>query len=215
MGNKILLIGGGGNCRSILDVLLESNSYNEIGIVDDKSIDFKMFSDKISYVGTDKELENLFKTGWDKAFISIGSVGDTSIRRRLYNEIKRIGFSVPNIISRFAFVSNNSVLGEGVFVSKGAVVNIGSNIGNCCIINSNSTIEHDCRLGDFVHVSPGSTLCGGVSIGSDTHVGAGSIIKQYINVGNNTLIGMGSIVLNNLDSDSIYYGTPCRFIKKR
>ena len=36
MNKRILLIGGGGHCKSVLDSLLEVNEYIEIGIVDKK-----------------------------------------------------------------------------------------------------------------------------------------------------------------------------------
>ena len=215
MGNKILLIGGGGNCRSLLDVLLENDFYDEIGIIDKNPVQVELFSNKIFYLGTDKELPFLFKNGWTNAFISVGSVGDTTIRRHLYNTVKKIGFFVPNIISKHAVISNNCKLSEGIFVSKGAIINIGSSIGNCCIINSNSIIEHDCQIDDFVHISPGAILCGGVHIGRDTHFGAGSVAKQNINIGNNVIIGMGSIVTKNIESNSICYGNPCHFVRRR
>lgn len=214
MGNKILLIGGGGNCRSIVDVLLENELYDAIGIVDKQIIDMSSFSKRIIYVGSDDDLNRLFSSGWDKAFVSLGSVGDSSKRRHIFSLIKKIGFSVPNIISETAIVSKNASFGEGVFVSKGAVINTNSSIGDCSIINSNSVIEHDCIIGDFSHVSPGAVLCGGVHLGSDSHIGAGAIVKQYITIGKSTIVGMGSVVTKNLDSNSLYYGNPCRLIKK-
>lgn len=215
MGNKILLVGGGGNCRSIIDVLLEEDEYDVIGIVDKTKTDMSFLSEKVFYAGSDTELEELFKDGWDKAFISLGSVGDTSIRRHLYSLVKKVGYIVPNIVSKTAVVSERCKLGEGVFVSKGAVINVCSTIGNCCLINTNSVIEHDCEVGDFVHVSPGAVLCGGVKIGADSHIGAGSVVKQYLTIGNNTIIGMGSVVTKDLSSDSVYYGNPCKFVKNR
>ena len=215
MENRILLIGGGGNCRSIVDVLLENELYDTIGIVDKQKVDMSSLSKKIVYAGTDDDLETLFKCGWNKAFVSLGSVGDTLIREHLYNVVKRIGFCLPNIISKSAIVSNYCCTGEGVFVGKGAVLNINASIGDCCIINTNSIIEHDCVVGSFSHISPGAILCGGVSIGSNSHIGAGSVIKQGLTIGNDVLVGMGSVVTHDLDGNAVYYGNPCRFVKHR
>ena len=209
MENKILLIGGGGNCKSIIDVILEDNLYSCVGIVDKEKIDIPLDDKRITYVGNDSDLPDLFKSGWNQAFVSIGSVGNPMIRKTLFNKLKELGFSVPNIISKRSFTSSNAVFGVGVFIGKGAAINAGSFIGDCCIINTNSIVEHDCNVGDFVHVSPG-----GVRIGNDTHVGAGAVIKQYVSVGNNTIIGMGSVVTKDLESNCIYYGNPCKLIRK-
>ena len=215
MENRILLIGGGGNCRSIVDVLLENELYDAIGIVDKQKVDMSSLSKKIVYVGTDDDLEKLFKCGWNNAFISLGSVGDASTRNYLYSQIKRIGFCVPNIVSKSAVVSSRCFIGEGVYVGKGVVLNVNASIGDCCIINTNSIVEHDCVVGPFSHISPGAILCGGVSVGSNSHIGAGSVIKQGLTIGDNVIVGMGSVVTHNLDANAVYYGNPCHFVKHR
>ena len=215
MNNKILLIGGGGHCRSIIDVLLEDDLYSEIGIIDQQTINVDTFPPKVKYLGTEDNLEKLINLGWKNAFVAIGSIGDTSNRRRVFDLLKKLDFCIPNLISKYAVVSKNCRLGKGIFISKGAVVNIGSSVGDCCIINTNSVIEHDCCVEEFSHISPGAILCGGVKVGLDSHIGAGSIVKQYITIGNNSIVGMGSIVTSDVCSDSIYYGNPCRFIRKK
>lgn len=214
MESRLLLIGGGGNCKSILDVLLDSDEYSEIGIIDKDPNTIPLSSDKIKYVGNDGDLPSLFESGWKRAFISIGSVGNPDIRIKIYDYLKKIGFTLPNVISQRAIVSARSCLGEGVFVSKGSVINAGTRIGNCCIINSNSTIEHDCSIGSFVHVSPGAVICGGVVVGDNTHIGANASIKQYVTIGKDSIIGMGSVVTKNIASNAICYGNPCKYIKR-
>ncbi len=214
MGNRILLIGGGGNCKSIIDVILEIDKYTEIGIVDKKPNIVPIKTEKVKYVGNDKDLISLFDSGWKHAFVSIGSVSDPTIRISTYDCLKSIGFTIPNIISKHAIVSPHCVLGEGIFISKGSVVNIGAKIGDCCIINSNCTIEHDCSIGRFVHVAPGAVVCGSVVIGDNSHIGAGSSIKQGITIGENSIIGMGSVVIKNIDSNVVCFGNPCKLVKK-
>lgn len=207
---KILLLGAGGHCMSVLDSLLALNLYTDIGIID------KTFKDECSdilgvpIIGADDDLERLHKEGYKDAFITVGSLGDTSIRNKLYKTIKRIGFNIPNIIDESAMVSNFTTLGEGNYIGKNVAINGGTTIGNCTIINSSSNIEHECTIYDFVHISPGSILCGNVSIGANTHIGAGSVIKQGLIIGSDTMIGMGSVVLSNIRSNTIAFGNPCR-----
>jgi len=215
---KILLLGAGGHCKSVLDSLITLCSYEQIGIVA-KSEKPSLTGDESGdymgalIVGDDTKLSSLFSEGYTDAFIAVGSIGDTTIRRKLYYAIKKIGFHIPNIIDSTCILSPFASLGEGIYIGKGAIVNTHSRIGNCAIINTSAVIEHECNLGDFVHVAPGSIVSGNVHIETGTHIGAGSVIKQGIHIGSDTMIGMGSIVLNDIGSKVIAYGNPCKEVK--
>ncbi|WP_097014070.1 acetyltransferase [Anaerocolumna aminovalerica] len=216
---KILLLGAGGHCMSVLDSLITLKLYSDIGIVDrieeNKEDNWKANHSVlgIPVVGTDDDLERLYNDGYTDAFITVGSLGNTSIRRKLYKKIKEIGFNIPNIIDESSIISNFVTLGEGNFIGKKVVINGGISIGNCTIINTSSTIEHESIIDDFVHISPGSILCGNVHIGANTHVGAGSIIKQELTIGSDTIIGMGSVVISDIKSNAVAFGNPCREVK--
>ena len=211
---KILLLGAGGHCMSVLDSLITLNMFTEIGIID--KLDNKNNNScilGIPIIGTDDDLYRLHEEGYTDAFITVGSLGDTSIRRKLYQKVKEIGFNVPNIIDNSSMISCFANLGEGCFIGKNAVINAGVIIGNCTIINTSSTIEHECNVHDFAHISPGGILCGNVRIGANTHVGAGSIVKQGVKIGSDTMIGMGSAVITDIGSNAIAFGNPCREVK--
>lgn len=215
---KILLLGAGGHCLSVLDSLKSLGLYEKIGLVvkDSSDMDEAVKSSglrDIEIAGCDDELSNLYEQGFTDAFITVGSIGNTSIRQKLYQKIKQIGFHIPNIIDKTAVVSFDVELGEGIYVGKKAVINTGSSIGNCAIINTMALIEHECRIGEFVHVAPGSILCGNVTVGKNTHIGAGSIIKQGITIGSDSMIGMGSVVVSPVGSRVVAYGNPCKEVK--
>lgn len=207
---KILLLGGGGHCRSVLDCLMLLEDYSEIGIIDyDKSASAL----GVDVIGTDYDLPRLLQEGWHEAFITVGSVGCTTLRRRLFSLITELGFTIPSIIDPTAIITRETTIGKGTFVGKHAIVNTGSIIGNCVIINTGAIIEHDCQIDDFAHISPGVTLCGKVTVGKDTHIGAGSVVRQGITIGNNTIVGAGSVVVKNIPSEVQAYGNPCRVVE--
>lgn len=215
---KILLIGAGGHCLSVLDSLLSSYYYKEIGIVDkdygmvessNKILKQRFIMDK-PIVGNDHDLERLFSEGYTEAFIAVGSIGDVSVREKLYQFVKNIGYHIPNIIDKTAIISTHAICGEGIYVGKKAVVNANTQIGNCAIINTSSVIEHECDIGDFVHIAPGSIICGNVHIGNKTHIGAGCVIKQGVQVGEESMIGAGSVVVKNVRNGVVAFGTPCK-----
>ncbi|MEE3392712.1 MAG: acetyltransferase [Lachnospiraceae bacterium] len=207
---KILLIGGGGHCRSVADALIRSDQYDAIGIVDKHADDSEKMFGKIPVVGVDDDLPILKKDGWNFAFVTVGSVGNTDLRRKLFSGIASLGFRIPNIADPSAVVSENSTFGKGIFIGKNTIVNAGSVIGDAAILNTSSVIEHDCQIGAFVHVSPGAVLCGGVRVGDDAHIGARAVVKQYLTIGDKSIVGMGSVVIRDIGSDVTVVGCPAK-----
>lgn len=209
---KLLLIGGGGHCASVADAALATGAYEAIGIVDIKP-ELALFGE-VPFVGTDDDLPRLYTEGYQYAFITLGSIGYSSKRERLYQLVLDIGFSVPNIIDPTAIISRHSTLSTGIFIGKKAVVNAGATIDDCAIINTSSVVEHDCQIGSFVHVSPSATLCGNVAVGFGTHIGAGATIKQGITVGEHAIVGMSSVVVHDIPDGVVAFGNPCREVRK-
>lgn len=209
MKKKLLLIGGGGHCHSVIDSILSAGEYEELGIVDcavDGYLD-------VPVVGNDGDIPRLIREGWTEGFITVGCIGDVKKRKSLYQMAKLFGLSVPCIIDPTAVIAKQVLLGEGVYIGKRAVINTGSSVGECSIVNTGSIIEHDCGIGSFVHLSPGSVLCGQVEVGDDSHIGAGSVIKQMIKVGKGALIGAGSVVVSDIPANVKAYGNPCRVVE--
>ena len=206
---KIILLGGGGHCKSIIDTIQTSKLYEIIGIIDLEQ-NMGQYINGIEVLDSDENLIKYKKSGVENAFISVGSIGNTSVRRKLYNLAKKIEFNIPTIIDYTAIISSDATIGSGTFVGKGTIINTKSIIGSNCIINSGSIIEHDCSVDDFVHIASGATLCGGVQVGKNTHIGANSTVIQYKTIGENVIIGSGSVVTKNIKSNIKAYGNPCK-----
>ena len=210
---EIILIGGGGHCKSVLDSLLELNEYAKIGIVDKKENIGKSVMD-MHVVGCDDDLYFLFNDGYKYAFVTLGSIGNPTLRIKLFNILINIGYEIPVIIDESAKVSKYAKIEQGVFVGKQSVVNAGTLIQKGVIINSGAIVEHDCQIGPFSHIAPGAVLGGEVVVGEHSHVGLNATVKQQVHIGSNSIIGMASVVLENIGKDTMAYGNPCREVKK-
>jgi len=214
VNRKLLLLGGGGHCKSIIDTLLQLHTYSAIGIVEKQDVE-KASILTVPIVGRDRDVLTLFEQGYTYAFVSLGSIGNIVVRRNLFDLVENIGFMIPNILDPGAQVSPHIQLGRGIFIGKHAVLNIGTAVEDCAIINSSAVIDHDCHVGSFSHIAPGTVLCGDVHVGNNTHVGAHSVIRQQVSIGNDVIIGMGSVVLHDIPDGVIAYGNPCKVIKNR
>lgn len=213
MNKKILLIGGGGHCKSVLDSLLELDAYTEIGIIDKVENVGKTVMN-VPVVGCDDDLRSLFSDGYTCAFITVGSIGNPKLRINLFNLLCEIGYEIPTIIDHSAIVSKHARIEQGVFIGKQSIINAGAIIQKGSIINSGSIVEHDCQVGSFSHIAPGAVLGGEVVVGENSHIGLNTTVKQQIHIGSNSIIGMASVVLYNINSYTMAYGNPCREVKK-
>lgn len=208
---KMILVGGGGHCKSIIDSINDLKQFEIVGIVDKKQK--KDIELGIGIIGSDENLNSIYKSGIKNAFIAVGSIGNPNIRIKLYDLLKNIGYNFPIIIDKTAIVSSNVIIKDGVFIGKGVIINTNAVIKKQCILNSGVIVEHDCKINEFVHLAPGATLSGGVTIGERTHIGTNSTIIQNINVGNDVIVGAGSVIIEDIKDGITVYGNPGREAK--
>ena len=199
---NIILLGLGGHAHSVVDSIEQAGEYNIIGFLETKEMQGKRFRD-YQDLGVDNNIQEYFDRGIRSAFITIGFMGYGNIRNRLYQQLKDIGYTVPNIIDRTAVVSENIELGDGIFIGKNAVINMNVKIGEMCIINTGAIVEHDCEIGKFSHIAVGSVLCGGVVVGEQTLIGANATVIQEKRIGNCCIIGAGSTIRKNVEKNSM------------
>ena len=202
---RLVLIGGGGHCKSVLDAAYRMDVFHEI-VITDREIPAGTKILDTPVVGTDDMLPALFADGWTEAFVTVGSIKSTKVRRMLYEKAAQLGFDFPVIRDPSAQVSDYALLGAGVVVGKHAVINADAEVGSMAIINTGAIIEHECRVGSFSHVAVGATLCGNVTVEENVFVGAGTTILQGCTVCSGAVIGAGSLVLNDVQVPGIYTG---------
>lgn len=211
---KIILVGAGGHCKVIIDIIKSVGKYDIIGVTDTTYRGEKLVLD-IPIIGDDNILKSLYNDGVKNAFVCIGALQNIRLRDKIYNELKDIGFNIPVLIHKNAIVSSYASIGFGTCVMPGAIINPGVSIEENCIINTGVVIEHDCKIQRNTHISPKACIAGGVKVGHDTHVGMGSCIIQALHIGNNVIIGAGAVVINNVPDNVVAVGVPSKIIKRR
>ena len=190
--NSIILIGGGGHCKSVIDVIEQEGGFEIAGIIDKPEL---LGSDVLGYsvIGSDYDLDNLVKK-YQYALITVGQIKTPELRIKLFNLAIKAGFVLPNIISPNAYVSRHSSIGNGTVVMHNAIINPSASIGDNCIINSKALIEHDCLISKHCHISTNATINGGVTVESGCFIGSGAITKELITIKKGCFIKAGSLV---------------------
>jgi len=210
--NKLILLGGGGHCESVIEVILGLPNYNIVGILDPG---FNEYEEKkilgFPIVGRDNDIERYVEKGC-KFVITVGQIKSSSIREKLYDLVISNGGELPVIIANSARVSSSAKISDGTVILQNAVVNANSKIGICSIVNTGAIIEHGCYLGNFSHVATGVILNGDVNCGNSSFIGSGTVVNQGVKIQDNVIIASGSVVRKNIDFGKTYGGNPLKEI---
>lgn len=190
---KLVLLGAGGHCESILDSLLLTHEFKDVVLVGTKEQVGKSIQG-CPVLGTDEDLGRLHQQGYTYAFVSVGSIKSTSLRRSLSEKAIQNGYQLINILDPSARLASSARLGRGIFVGKNAVINANAVIEDMAIINTGAIVEHDCLVGKFSHISVGAVLCGNVLVGQDCLIGANATVLQGRRIISGSIIGAGEVV---------------------
>lgn len=186
MKKQIVLIGGGGHCQSVIDVIEQSEQYEILGIVDQSH---KIGQKVLSYEIIDSDHNLPSYKSVHGAIITIGHVWDVDLRVKLYNKVLSAGIQPITIISPLAYVSRHARIQRGSVIMHHALVNAGAQIGENTIINSKALVEHGALVGDHCHISTGAIVNGEASIANKTFYGSNATCNQNANIDEFTKAG--------------------------
>jgi len=208
MKENILLVGGGGHCKSCIDVIEVQAKFNIIGIVDKKEKPHQKILD-YEIIAGDTELPKFVREK-DNFLITIGQIKNSDRRKELFTFLKGLKSKFPVIVSPSAYVSERAFVDEGTIVMHRAFINANAYVGKNCIINTGTIIEHDAKIGDHCHISTGSIINGECNIGEGTFVGSNSVIANNVDIAKEVVIGAGSVVVKSIEKSGVYVGIPAR-----
>ncbi len=191
---KLILIGGGGHCRSCIDVIEAEGHFEISGIVERP--DCAGTGAVLGYpiLGTDDDLSDL-KKNYGYAFVTVGHIESVKPRIKLYEVLKSLGYSVPTIVAPTAYISRYAEIGEGCIIMHQALVNAGARVGANCIINTKALVEHDAIIGAHSHIATGAIVNGGATVGCASFLGSSSVTIELTKIAPNSFAKANSLVL--------------------
>jgi sugar O-acyltransferase (sialic acid O-acetyltransferase NeuD family) len=207
---RVVGLGAGGHARVVIEILLAAGGTEVVGLLDPVSPSPDVRG--VPVLGGDDLLTELDVDG---AFVGVGSVGDASLRRRLYELIVASGVPPVDAVHPSAVVSPSVQSGRGLTLMALAVVSADARIGHNVVVNTSATIEHDCVLADHVYVASGAQLGAGVRVGEGAHVGLGASVNQGLRVGERAIVGSGAVVVRDVPDDVVVAGVPARLLRGR
>ncbi len=189
---EILLIGDGGHCKSVIDVIEQEGKFSIAGIVTDKNSKVtNVLGHKV--IGDDLKLPNLSNI-YKYALITVGQIYSSETRVRLFTLLTDLGYILPSIISPRAYVSKHARIGSGTIIMHDALVNANAIVRDNCIINSKAIIEHDSIINNHCHISTNATVNGNVVVEKGCFIGSGATTKNSIEIKKNSFFKAGTLI---------------------
>lgn len=143
---KNLLILGAGQYGMVAREIAESMQYfNNISFLDDNNTDA---------VGTLNDYKNLL----DKYEFAVVALGNVQLRLNFIQNLLRIGYAVPVLVHKQAYVSKSAKIGAGTFIEPMAVIHTDVVVGNGCIISAGAIVNHNACVQDGCHLDCGTIV---------------------------------------------------------
>jgi acetyltransferase EpsM len=193
----ILIYGGGGHGKMVVDLLRARGGYRLVGFIDD-GLEAGSMVMGLPVLGGAQRLPELHTQGTHMAVNAVGGIGDIRIRIKIFERLAEAGFACPSITHPRAYVDPSASLETGSQVLAMAYVGSEAKLGYGCIVNTGAIVSHDCRLGNFTIISPGALLAGEVEVGEATLIGMGATLNLGVKIGKGARVGNGATVKANV-----------------
>lgn len=209
MSRPIVVVGGGGHARVIVEALRAARA-DILGYVDREDRGEGWVG--APYLGSDETLPVSHSPATVELANGLGPRPRElrGLRRERFEALKRLGYDFATIVHPSVIVAAGVDLGEGCQVMAGAVIQPGCRIGVDSVINTAAVLDHDCSIGRHVHLAPGATLCGRVVVDDDAFLGAGTIVIDGVRIGHGSLVAAGTVVTADVAGESMVAGVPGR-----
>ncbi len=210
---KTIVIGAGGHCRAVLDILFSNPELDIVGIVDE---DVRLHNANIEGVKILGDFSHVEKRAKAKELDAVCiAIGDNTAREMYFNKAHNLGLHIIGAIHPRAIISRHAKpLGKGVHIGANTIIGPNVTIGDNVLINANVVIPHNNIIQDHVNISPGVNMGGGTIIEKNTFIGVGASIVQYIKIGANTLIGAGAAVTEDIPANVVAVGIPAKVTRE-
>ena len=193
----IIVYGGGGHGKSVIDLIRALGQHQIIGVIDDGLVKGGEVMG-VSVLGGGEQLPQLAKDGVRLAVNAVGGIGDITSRIRVFKKLLEAGFGFPTIIHPTAFVEPTARLNQGVQVFPHAYIGSDVDVGFGSIVNTAAVVSHDCQLGAYVNVAPGALLAGAVAVDEGALIGMGATLNLNITIGARARIGNSAVIKNDV-----------------
>jgi acetyltransferase EpsM len=205
--SSLVIFGGGGQGKCVIDMVRATGVYRAAGIIDDGiSPGTEILGVPVlGGVNILPELHQRAAPGgechwWDRERCAAG---------RDLSHPGRCRFHLP--VASFILPPGSSPQPQspdGVQVLAKSYVGSAARVGYGTLINAGVIVSHDCDVGQCVNLSPGAALAGGVRVEDFAQIGMNATVNVNVTIGAGARVGNGATVKADVPPGGrVYAGT--------
>ncbi|MEY2937501.1 MAG: hypothetical protein RL062_90 [Bacteroidota bacterium] len=142
-------------------------------------------------------------------FAPMTGVKMNTLRQKIYEEGKGMGYTYISYISSKATVCGNQI-GENCFILEDNTLQPFTTIGNNVVMWSGNHIGHHGVIEDHVFFTSHVVLSGHCHVKQRAWFGVNATIRDYTVIGEGCLISMGALVTKSTEDGGLYIGSPAK-----
>ncbi len=201
---RLILYGGGGHGKTLIDLVRAAGIYTIFGVVDDGlPVGSEVLG--VPVLGGSAALAAMRDQGIRLAVNGVGGINHVETRIQVFELLDAAGFSFPAVVHPTATIEPSACLEDGVQVLAHSYVSSAARIGFGTVINAGVVVSHDCVLGRVVNLSPGAMLAGGVVIEDYAQVGMAATVNLNITIGRHARVGNGATVKKDVPAGTVVH----------
>jgi sugar O-acyltransferase (sialic acid O-acetyltransferase NeuD family) len=198
----LLVFGGGGHGKSLIELIRTVGAYRVAGIVDD-SLPPASEVLGVTVLGGRDVLAELRRRGLRLAANAVGGIGDARRRIQVFDALREADFECPPLIHPTAWLESTAQVQPGAQILPLAYVGSEALVGRGVIVNTSAVVSHDCRIGDYANLAPGALLAGGVEVGEAALIGMGVSVHLGVRIGRMARCGNGAVISADVPEGAI------------
>lgn len=198
----LIIYGGGGHAKSLIDLIRAQGKYRIHGVLDDGIPAGSLVLD-VPVLGDGSMLKDLRRKGIGLAVNAVGGIGSIRPRLAVFESLRQAGFAFPTVVHPRAVVESTALVAEGCQIFCHAYIGSAARVGFGCIVNTGAVVSHDCVLADYVNISPGAILAGAVTVKEKSLVGMGVTVNLNVSVGPAARVGNSAVVKGDVPENGI------------
>lgn len=208
MTDKEIYIVGIGHNSAVTIELAELNGYKIIGLIHYNN----ELTGKTQWgYPIVSDTESFFKQDIASMKFAL-SMGNNTVRKAVFDTIKKQRGMLPLLIHPTASVSRFSVLNEGVQIHANVTVQPDVTVKENSIISFGVGLSHNVRVAEHCYIACHSLIGAYTVIEENVLVGMGTttVSGKVEKIGHDTVVGAGSLVINTIAPKKVVYGRPAK-----
>ena len=159
------------------------------------------------------EVTDLYPPTQNDMFVALGYHDLNKLREIKCEEAVGKGYSLVSILSPFAHLPTDLIVGQNCFIMPPAIVHPCVRIGNNVFIFSGAMVAHHSVVEDNCWLTSCCNISGNVRIGANTFVAVNATVGHSVKIGRNCFLGANSLVIKDLEDERVVISEPSKAIR--